>query len=239
MKTSKWPKILAPITFAQEKISDDFMAHWLKLLDNRPYYSFIEKFNHNYVVKYAPKEFLTTLEIGAGLGNHLKYEKLCEKRKNHYIALEIRENVAKKFQEIHPNMKIEIGDCQKPLSFSDGYFDRILAIHVLEHLPNLPSAIKEMYRLCKKPQGQFSVVIPCEGGLLYTLARKISAERVFTHRYQQSYRWFIEREHINKPEEILEELEPYFHIVHKQFFPLFIPFIHCNLCIGITLKPRY
>ena len=36
---------------------------------------------------------------------------------------------------------------------ADGYFDRILAVHVLEHLPNLPAAIRECYRLCNKTKG--------------------------------------------------------------------------------------
>ena len=43
------------------------------------------------------------------------------------------------------------------------------------------------------------VVIPCEGGLAYSLARRISAQRIFEKRYGMSYRFFIESEHINVP----------------------------------------
>ena len=114
----------------------------------------------------------------------------------------------------------------------------MLAIHVLEHLPGLPAAIREMRRLCHPERGVFSVVIPCEGGLAYSLARKISAQRIFEKRYQQSYRWFISREHLNVPAEILRELAPHFDIVHRSDFPLLLPWVFCNLCIGLTLRPK-
>ena len=70
------------------------------------------------------------------------------------------------------------GDCQQELGFPDEFFERILAIHVLEHLPNLPATIAEAYRVCAK-DGVFSVVIPCEGGLAYGLARRLSAPAHF------------------------------------------------------------
>jgi ubiquinone/menaquinone biosynthesis C-methylase UbiE len=36
------------------------------------------------------------------------------------------------------------------MPFEDGYFDRVIAIHVLEHLPDLPRALREISRLMKK-----------------------------------------------------------------------------------------
>jgi hypothetical protein len=83
------------------------------------------------------------------------------------------------------------------------------------------------------------VVIPCEGSPLYGLGRRLSAQRIFERRYRQSYRWFIEREHINLPAEILAELEPYFTVRQRTFFPFpFLPRPAFNLVIGLTLKPR-
>ena len=110
---------------------------------------------------------------------------------------------------------------------------------MLEHLPNLPAAVAELHRLCDKTRGVFSVVIPCEGGFAYSMARRVSAQRIFEKRYGKPYRWFIEREHVNRPHEILEELHPYFTVAHRRFFPFrFIPVVWCNLCIGLTLTPR-
>jgi ubiquinone/menaquinone biosynthesis C-methylase UbiE len=231
-----WPKILPHLTPEQQRISDDFMRYWHEVLPKR--YGVAEDFNHNYPVRHAPKRFLRTLEIGAGLGEHLSYERLTPEQKSHYVALELRENMAARIRERFPEAQICVGDCQTRLDFVDGYFDRILAIHVLEHLPNLPGAIAEMYRLCNKESGGFSVVIPCEGGLAYTMGRRISAQRIFEKRYKQSYRWLIEREHLNRPAEIMEELVRFFVITNREFFPLKVPVVDLNLCIGLTLRPK-
>lgn len=236
MSDSKWPKEFPPLTPKQQEISNDFMQHWHEKLSKN--YGIIDRFNHGYAVKHADGNFLHTLEIGAGLGEHIKYEHLTDEQMQNYVALELRENMAAQIRQRFPQVQTCVGDCQNTLPFADGYFDRILAVHVLEHLPNLPAAIKEVYRLCNKNNGEFSVVIPCEGGLAYSLARKISAQRIFEKKYKQSYKWFIEREHINKPHEILQELEPYFEITHRAFFPLVIPVVQFNLCIGLTLRPR-
>ena len=83
------------------------------------------------------------------------------------------------------------------------------------------------------------VVIPCEGGAAYSFARKISAERLYNRHFKGGYGWFISREHLNRPHEILAELDLYFTVEKKVLFPLpFLPFVFCNLCVGLVLKPR-
>ena len=233
----KWPKHVPPLTPAQREISNDFMKYWHKLLPR--HFSIVERFNHGYPVWHAPARFKTTLEIGAGLGEHIIHEDLTEEQLRNYHTLELRENMSQAIKVRFPKVQAVTGDCQQRLQgFDDGYFDRILAVHVLEHLPNLPAAIRECYRLCNKTKGVFSVVIPCEGSPAYSLARRLSAQRLFERRYKQSYHWFISREHINRPYEIMEELKPYFATAQRSFFPLLLPATACNLCIGLTLRPR-
>lgn len=53
-----------------------------------------------------------------------------------------------------------------------------------------------------------------------------------------SYKWLIEREHINLPREIFEVLDEHFTVEHRSFFPLLAPSIELNLAIGLTLRPR-
>lgn len=236
MTTSKWPKIFPPLSADQVKISNDFMRYWHEVLPSK--YGIVDQFNHNYVVNHAPNNFSRTLEVGAGNGEHLKYEKLNQNQADNYFAVDIRENMIFELKKNFSSINAFVGDCQKKLDFDDGFFDRILAIHVLEHLPNLPLAIEEMFRLCDKERGVFSVVIPCEGSLAYSLARKISAQRLFERRYNMSYEWFIQREHINLPYEIFEEISKYFEIVSSRYFPLPIKMEFCNLCIGATFKPK-
>lgn len=231
----KWPKHIAPLTPERQIISDDFMKLWHEKL---PRYSAIERFNHGWVVKNAPAGFSRTLEIGAGLGEHIRFEHLSPQQESGYWALELRSNMAAEIKRRFPQVQTVIGNCQDELAFQANYFDRIVAVHVLEHLPNLPAAIREVYRLCDKERGTFQVVIPCEGSLAYGFCRRISAQRIFEKRYKQSYRWFIEREHINLPWEIMQELEPYFSVEKRSYFPIPIPFLFCNICIAMNLRPK-
>jgi SAM-dependent methyltransferase len=233
---SKWPKEFPPLSLEDKRICDDFMEHWHDVFPNK--YSIADRFGNTYAAKSRPRQFARTLEIGAGLGEHLKYEVLTEEQERNYVAVETRENMAQRLRESFPRIQTRVGDCQERLDFPDGYFDRILAIHVLEHLPNLPAAVREMYRLCDKTAGTFTIVIPCEGSLAYGIARRISAKRIFEKRYKRPYHIFISREHINLPREIFEELKPCFEVVQSTYFPVPLPFEFCNLFIGATLKPR-
>ena len=232
--TGKWPKYIEPLTEERKSISDDFVKYWHETL---PKYAAVERFNHGWIVRNAPKDFERTLEIGAGLGEHISHEHLTADQEANYTALELRDNMAVEISSRFPRIQTVVGDCQEKLQFPDNYFDRVLAVHVLEHLPNLPAAIREVYRLCDKRKGVFQIVFPCEGGLAYTLCRRVSAQRIFEKRYKQPYRWFIEREHINLPDEIGHEIERYFTVEKREFFPLPVPAVFCNLCIAMNLKP--
>jgi SAM-dependent methyltransferase len=235
---AKWPKALPPLTPDQRRISDEFMKHWHDKLPGA-WYGIIEGFNHKFPVQNSRPGFVSTLEIGAGLGEHIRYETLSPEQERNYHALELRENMAAEIRKNFPRVNVAVGDCQNQLDFPEGSLDRVIAVHVLEHLPNLPGAIREAYRLLNKQRGQFLVVIPTEGSLAYTIARKISAEREYKKKFGGDYSWFYKREHINVPHEIYEELNPYFTVERKSTFPLpFLPFLFCNLVLGLSLKPR-
>ena len=232
----KFPKKIKKLSLKQKRISDDFMKYWHSVLHNN--YSIVDKFNHEYVVNSRPKNFKNVLEIGAGDGEHLRYEKLSKKKLQNYFAMDIRQNMLSKLNKEFEGVNSYKGDCQKKTSFKSNFFDRVIAIHVLEHLPNLPKALSEINRVIKK-NGILQIVIPCEGSLAYSIARKISAERIFKKRYKMNYKWFIEREHLNIPSEIFEELEKFFKILSVSYFPIsIIPLEFCNLCIGLTLKKK-
>ncbi len=238
MPAAKWPKVLPALTPEQRQRSDEFMKIWHVELAGRPRYGLIEKFNHTFPVQHSAPGFKTTLEIGAGLGEHLEYEKLTPEQERHYYCNEYRENMAAEIRRRFPNVQTVVADCQQRLDFPDGHFDRYVAVHVLEHLPDLPGAVREAWRLLNKETGRMLVVIPTEGSPAYSLARKISAERVWKRHFTAPYAEFYKREHINLVPEILEELAPYFTIEARSYFPLGVPLWFCNLCIGLALRPR-
>jgi len=230
--------LLPPLTPWEQAISDDFMEAWHDKLSSR--YKIIDRFNHGYPVQNSNHDsFVSTLEIGAGNGEHIKYEPLSHEQRASYVAVDIRKNMLRLLKARFPYITTIHADCQEKLPCKDDIFDRVIAIHVLEHLPGLPSAVDEIYRVINKQRGVFHVVIPCEGSLAYSLARKISAERFFKKRYHNmSYDWLIRREHINLPERIIEEISRLFIVTNKSFFPIPLPFYFCNLAIGMTFSPR-
>ncbi|HLM86998.1 MAG TPA: methyltransferase domain-containing protein [Solirubrobacteraceae bacterium] len=192
----------------------------------------IVRFNHGYTARSARSG--RTLEIGAGLGEHLRYEDLAAQE---YHAVELRESMADAIRRDFPLAITLVADCQRRLPYEDASFDRAIAIHVLEHLPNLPVALGEITRLLK-PGGVFALVIPCEGGLGYSFGRRVTSRRAFEHRYKTSYRWLIESEHVNQAHEILNELRSRFDFADVTYFPSGIPLIDLNVMIGVTcVKP--
>lgn len=234
--SEKWPKKLPLLTKEQQRIKDDFFNQWLHTLPKK--FGAVEIFNQNYPAKIfkkdrSRKKQWKTLEIGGGLGSHIPYENL---KIQSYTILELRSQLVSDLKERYPHTDVIVGDCQKPYA-KKGSFDRVIAIHVLEHLPNLPEALRQMHYVLKR-KGVAHIVIPCEGSLAYSFCRKISAERLFHRLYHTDYRWFIKSEHINLPDEIIEEIEKYFVIRYKRYFPIPLPFQFCNIAIGMTLYPR-
>lgn len=232
---SRWPKRLPELTEEQKRIRESFMTLWHEILPAR--YGVIERFNHGYpasrrigAVGRKPR----VLEIGAGLGAHMAFEDLAGQD---YTALELRPDMARTIRTRFPAGRVVVGDCQAGLPFPEGSFDKVMAIHVLEHLPDLPAALAEIRRVLA-PGGRFVAVIPCEGGLLYGLCRRISAKRVFERRYKQPYDWFIRSEHVNTAGELLAALDVFFRTDHSRYFPLSLPLLDGNVVVGLTLSPR-
>jgi SAM-dependent methyltransferase len=234
-----WPKTFDPLTPEQERIRDDFMMRWLEVLPQR--YGAIERFNHEYPVRAWARHGrppaagrARTLEIGAGLGAHIGYEDLSQQD---YHALEMRPNVLDVLRQRYPAVEAVLGNIEESTPFPDGYFHRIVVVHVLEHLCNLPAALVEIDRLMA-PAGLLSVVAPCEGSLAYSLARRVSAKRIFEKMYRTPYRWFIEREHVNTYHEVRTELARRFHIIDERRWPLRSLPLAMNLVVGLTMVRR-
>jgi SAM-dependent methyltransferase len=228
-----WPKAVPPLDPEQTAINDDFARYWHEVLPQK--YGVIEKFNHGYPLRFLPDiPHFKTLELGAGIGAHIALEDLS---RQDYHGIELRQNMADALKERFPQLTVTVGDCQRHLPYNDCFFDRIVVVHVLEHLPNLPACLDEVKRVLK-PGGIFSVVLPCDPGLAYAVARKISAERIFKARYKLPYGWFYRREHINSPKEILTLLDDRFDELDRSYWPLRAPIASINLCIGTTRRKR-
>lgn len=232
-KPNKWPKKRQVLTLEQQSIFIDWYKFWLSQSGMPGKFSFIDRWGHNYAAKNFSRSS-RVLEIGAGTGSHLDFEKVDLLD---YYAIENNNDLSRQILTKNHDVHVYEIDCQHDYPFPDNFFDRVIAIHVLEHLDNLPQALSEIYRVLK-PNGFFSVVIPCEGGTFYNLGRFFTSERLFKKRYKVNYDWFIKYDHINTGKEVLDELDQLFIIRKISHFPLFIPLYNLNLVLGITCKPR-
>lgn len=102
-QTHKWPKAIPPLSKERKQINDDFVKLWHQVLPKR--YGIVETFNHGFPVRLSKASFQTTLEIGAGLGEHLSYENLSPSQASQYYALELRANMAEEIKARFPQVK--------------------------------------------------------------------------------------------------------------------------------------
>ena len=224
---TKWPKIRPELSPDQEAVFADWNREFSGSIKSSRF-SRVSTFDHTFpLASYGAGQ--RTLEIGAGSGTHLAWE-----REGQYVALERSAEVAKLIPQ-RDGLEIITGDCEKSLPYEDDTFDRVLAIHVLEHLYNLPGALREVRRVLK-PSGLFSVVIPCEGGLTYSLGRTFTSKRIFERRYGTSYEWLIRYDHCNTAREVLAEVAELFTISSWRYWPLRIPSIDLNISLGLECR---
>lgn len=228
-----WPKVPPSLSTEQLEAREKFMMRWHQELPTK--YKMLENFNHGYPAGLEVKPGSVTLEIGAGIGEHSRFENLAIQD---YHCLEYREAFCIELRKLFKENRVFSGDIHKRQEqWADGYFDRVIAIHVLEHLVNLPKALEEICRLMKT-NAVFDVVLPTEGGLAYSLARKISAQRLFESNFKMDYTPIIKNEHVSVFTEIIDAIQERFTIVHQRYFPLMVPVSDLNLCVGLRLKKK-
>jgi SAM-dependent methyltransferase len=230
----KWPKRRPALTPEQRRIFSDWYAHWLPILNGK--FGLVTNFNHSFAARGAVPD-LRILELGVGEGHPNGPQCLSG-----YFALDLVPELAQRAAREYGHNRIVVADAEAGVPFADSSFDRVIAVHVLEHLANLPATIEEVWRVLK-PQGRFVVVIPCEGGLAYSLGRNLSVRRIFRRRFglnsALSYSEMIHWDHINTAREVLGELRTRFLVRHSRFFPLLVPLVDTNLCIGLELSRRF
>ena len=228
-----WPKQPPPLTPEQEAAREAFMLAWHNLLPAK--YGIVERFNHGALSRLPPgRKHWRTLEIGAGIGGHLPFEDLSRQE---YHVLEMRDEFCERLSQLPGIAGVHCVNVEQPTPFDAESFDRVVAIHVLEHLRDLPRAVDEVYRILAD-DGIFDVVLPCEGGLAYYIARHISAKPFFEKRFGMSYDPIIANEHVNTLREVLETLEPHFVAESISRFPLGIPINSLNLAIALRMKKK-
>lgn len=169
---------------------------------------FVESWMHRKVAKDSSSR-KSTLEVGAGNLNHLKYENVG--------VYDIVEPFKELYADSEERVKIrycwdDISDALPILSY-----DRIISIATLEHVDNLLDVVARMSHLLSSC-GVVRIAIPNEGSWLWTLGWKLTTGLEFRLRHGLDYGILMRHEHLNTADEIEEMLRYYFPYVSVKYF---------------------
>jgi SAM-dependent methyltransferase len=144
----------------------------------------------------------STLEIGAGTLNHLRYEA-------DNAAYDIVEPARYLFDDSPFLSRVrtiynDVKDVPR-----DTRYDRIISIASFEHICNLPEVVARC-GLLLQPGGQLRAAIPSEGGPLWKLGWKLTTGLEFKRRYGLDYEVIMRREHVNTWREVADVLSYFF-----------------------------
>ncbi len=172
-----------------------------------------------------------TVDIGCGQGYHWRYLKDFSR----VVGFDIRMESLVKLKERFPDALLVQGNILN-IPFKTASIARATSIYALEHIYFLEDALAEIARILS-PAAKFIVGLPCEGGLGWTLGRKLTSERTMSKRYNVDYRRYIALEHCNSAARIEKALRFHFRPLERKLFPLAaLPFIDLNLTLSIATE---
>ncbi len=196
----------------------------------KPLRSFVMREGHKFAEKAFDNQvhFDRVLEIGAGTGEHFPF---VRHNFNEYILSDMNPkvlDVAKKklsgVLDERLQFEMQIGS---NLSYPDNSFDRVLAIHILEHIYQPHLALKEWYRVLK-PGGVLTILIPTDPGIAWRLGRHLGPRK---NALAQgiAYDYIMAREHVNSCNNLIAILRYYFPKAKQAWWPFAVPLLDVNL----------
>lgn len=212
---------------------DTYLSRWAALYEGKNYDEglagyFLGK-SHEWCEGEFPPDahFSRVLEVGAGTGVHLGYVRHSF---DEYVLTDLNAPFLESaVQKVSKAGKVAIrAEDATRLSFPDESFDRVIAAHVLEHLPEPHRVMREWMRVLK-PGGILSLVLPCDPGVAWRLGRAVGARQKFV-KAGIEYDYWMAREHINAINNLVSFVRYYFAPqVKERWLPLRIPSMDLNL----------
>ena len=173
-------------------------------------------YSHNALENgFTEKSFSKILEIGAGEGEHVKYVKVSF---DEYILTDII--------EMPDDVQIEIQNVYfkkanaENLDFTELEFNRVIVTCVLHHLEKPLNALLEVKRVTKNG-GKISILLPSDPGLVFRLARKITADRFLKKQGVANVKLLRALEHRNHVESLDQMIREVFRndVIEKRTYP--------------------
>ena len=175
------------------------------------------------------------LEVGAGPGIHLDYVRHSF---SEYFITDLRQDMLDKAERKYsPKLARRViykKENAAKLSFNMNEFNRLLAIHVLEHLKNPHEVLTEWARVVS-PGGIMTIVLPCDPGFLWRMGRYFGPRRNAIQ-LGLEYDYWMAREHINPINNLVNLIRYYFDRLEETWFPARLPSVDLNLFFICHIK---
>lgn len=116
---------------------------------SKEYWIIYEIFNYEYAFKLFVnyKKESKVLSFGCAEGNDLK--KNYEKYNFKLFGIEASDELMKTFKKNFPKATIKKANIYGNINFNDNFFDYIIILGVLHHIPNVSFVLNELYRVLK------------------------------------------------------------------------------------------
>ena len=171
------------------------------------------------------RSFPLIVEVGAGTLAHLPF---IRHQFDRYVASDIRQSVIDGAAKRTLDPRVELLKVEGiTLPFDDDTVDRLVATHVLEHVPMPHLALAEWARVVK-PGGVISIILPCDPGFAWRLGRHFGP-RQQAESAGLPYDYFMAREHVNSIFTLRELLRFHFPKGEHTWWPLRLPSADLNL----------
>ena len=170
------------------------------------------------------------LEVGGNIGEHIKYVRSSFAK---YLLTDLREI---NFISNDSRVSFECFNVQH-IPYPDNTFDRVICTCLLHHVENLNLALKEMLRVTKK-DGTISILLPCDPGLVYRVAKVIGPNRVWRKHGILNPSFFHYSQHRNHFPGIKSSIkEIYFNEkIHWKYWPLKFSSWNLNMFTVVTIE---
>lgn len=173
-------------------------------------------------------KFAQVLEVGAGGGHHVHFVRHPFDR---YVLTDLNADYLRHLAgktAVGRSGKIEVeSQDATQLSYAESSFDRVIATHVLEHLPEPHRVLQEWARVLK-PGGVLSLVLPCDPGIAWRAGRALGP-RAAAQKRGIEYDYWMAREHINPIGNLVQFVRYYFPDRREIWSPIGAPLTDINL----------
>lgn len=173
--------------------------------------------------RFRKGHFNKVLEVGAGEGEHLRFVRHTY---DEYWVTDIR--LTERSTNFDTKIKWKLEDAEK-LSFVSGSFNRVICTCLLHHVNEPERVLQELRRVTKR-NGNITIFLSCDPGILVRLIRSLTIKRRAKRKGFAEFDLYTARDHKNHVHALLKLVKHVFKHdrLEIRFYPFLVPIWNAN-----------